>query len=201
MTTTAAIRDAIVDKVTAISGIGKVHGYERYTAQQTKLKELFESNNRILGWVARRASFRKTQLGDAVFMLRSNWELHGYMSLDDASQTEIIFDALVDLVQATLSNDPTFGGIGNYVPDYEIKAELDPVMFCGVLCHSVKINFDSLHEETSSIDQLLNDFLTLNSQYDIPAFESAAEHAKWLANPANYSTSKPELIDTLKPQE
>jgi len=70
-----------------------------------------------------------------------------------------------------------------------------------VLCHSVTINFDSLHDEHSSISELLNDFLTLNAQYDIPAFESAAEHAKWLNEPPNYSSSKPELIDNLNPQE
>lgn len=201
MTTTADIRNAIVAKLTAITGIGNVHSYERYAAQQSKLKELFEFNTRILGWVTRRASFRKTQLGDGIFTLRSNWEIHGYMSLDDAAETEILFDALVDLVQATLSNDQTFGGLGNYVPDYEIKAELEPVMFCGVLCHSVKINFDSLHEETTTIDGLLDDFLRLNAQYDIEPHETAAEHNKWLQEPADYSTSKPDLTDNIILQE
>lgn len=201
MTTTTNIRNAIVGKLTAITGIGKVHSYERYAVQQSKLKELFEFNTRILGWVARRAGFKKIAIADAIFTLRSNWEIRGYMSLDDAAETEILFDTLVDLVQLTLSNDPTFGGIGNYVPDYEIKATLEPVMFCGVLCHSVTLSFDSLHDEEASIDTALNDFLILNAQYDVPAFENAAEHAKWLANPANYSTSKPELIDIINPQE
>lgn len=201
MTTTVDIRNAIVAKLNAIVGIGKVHGYERFAVQQSKLKELFEYRSRILGWVVRRSGLKKNSIADAVFKVRSNWEINGYMSLDDADETEILFDALIDLVQLTLSNDPTFGGIADHVPDYELKVSTEPVMFCGVLCHSVTINFDTVHDEISSIESSLNDFMMLNSQYDIGKIDSPAEHAKWLNEPPNHSSSKPELIDNLNPQE
>lgn len=200
MSTTADIRNAIVAKLAAIAGIGQVHDYERYAVQQSKMKELFEYNGRILGWVVRRGGLKKAAIADAIFSVRSQWQVRGYMSLDDAAQTEILFDALVDLVQATLANDPTFG-IASWVPDYELKAELEPVMFCGVLCHSAIISFDTVHEETSVIDGVLDEFLRLNAQYDIAPHETAAEHIKWSAEPPDHSTSKPDLTDNITLQE
>lgn len=200
MSTVADIRNAIVAKLTAITGIGQVHSYERYATQQSKLKELFETNGRILGWVVRRSGFKKTAIADAIFTVRSQWQVRGYMSLDDAAQTEILFDALADLVQATLANDPTFG-IASWVPEYELKAELEPVMFFGVLCHGATISFDTVHEETTEITGVLDEFLSLNAQYDIEPHETTAEHIKWLQEPADYSTSKPDLTDNITLQE
>lgn len=200
MTTTADIRNAIVAKITAINAIGQVHGYERYAAQQSKLKELFETNGRILGWIVRRSGFKKTAIADAIFTVRSQWSVRGYMSLDDAAQTEILFDTLADLLQATLANDPTFG-IGSWVPDYELKAELEPVMFFGVLCHSATITFDTVHEETATIDGVLDEFLRLNAQYDIDPHETTAEHNKWLQEPPDHSTSNPDLTDNITIRE
>lgn len=197
MTTTVDIRTAIVAKLNAITGVGKVHSFERYANQLSELKAFYLDDDKILGWLLRRASFKKTAIADAIYSIRNNWELRGYMSLRDDKQTELLFDALVDVVQLSLSNDPTFGGIASWVENYEIKATLEPVMFCGVLCHSVTITFDSQHEETATIETALNDFLTFNGQFDIEPMVGTAEHAKWLANPANYSTSKPELTDTL----
>ena len=201
MTTTVDIRNAIITKLKAITGVGKVHNYQRYANQQSDLKAFYLDDDKILGWLLRRASFKKTAIADAIYSIRSSWELHGYMSLRDEKQTELLFDALVDLVQLKLSNDPTFGGIASWVENYELKATLEPVMFCGILCHSVTITFNSQHEETATIESALNDFLTFNGQFDIEPMVGAAEHAKWLANPANYSTSKPELTDTLNVQE
>lgn len=200
MSTTTDIRNAIVAKLAAITGIGQVHHYERFAAQQSKLKELFEHDGRILGWVVRRRGFRKISIADAIFSVRSQWSVRGYMSLDDAAQTELLFDALADLVQAKLADDPTFG-IASWVPDYELKAELDPVMFCGVLCHSVNISFDTVHEETTAIDGVLDEFLRLNAQYDITPHETAAEHDKWLQEPPDHSTSNPDLTDNITLQE
>lgn len=43
----------------------------------------------------------------------------------------------------------------------------------------------------------LDDFETFSAQYDLPPHVNATEHNKWLQEPANYSTSKPELADQL----
>lgn len=201
MTTTSQIRGAILAKVEPIPSIGPVHAYERYTSQQSKLKELYTLDGKLIGWNLRRAGFKKTALGDAIYLMRSKWELTGYMSLEDDDQTDLKFDLLCDLVQLQLSNDPTFGGLGAWPENYEINAKIEPVMFCSVLCHQAVITFDTEHEELANIDQTLEDFLTMHSQYDIKPHESKAEHEKWLKEPPNHTTSKPDLEDTTKLQE
>lgn len=204
MSMTTDIRDAIVAKLNAIVGIGKVHHYERYAVQQSKLKEFFEFDKQILGWVVRRGGFKKTMIADGIFMVRTHWQVRGYMSLDDAAESELKFDNLANLVQAVLANDPTFG-LASWVPDYEIKAELEPVMFCGILCHSADISFDTVHEETATIDGIsggaIDDFLRLNAQFDIAPHEDAIEHSKWLQEPQDLSTSNPDFTDNVNLQE
>lgn len=46
----------------------------------------------------------------------------------------------------------------------------------------------------------LKDFTTFAAAYDIEPHQPATEHAKWLKEPADYSTSKPELTDQLNPR-
>lgn len=43
----------------------------------------------------------------------------------------------------------------------------------------------------------LDDFITFDAQYDIPEHETAAEHSKWLQEPADHATSKPVLQDQI----
>lgn len=201
MTTTSDLRNAIVAKVSAVANVGQVHAYERYTAQISKLKEFYLFENQIRGWNLRRVSFTKRALADALFMVRSSWELRGFMSLDDAASTELTFDALTDLIQAKLTNDPTFGGLGAWPENYELKASLEPVMFCGILCHGATINFDTMHHEVTVIDETLDDFTTLDSQFDVEPSSGSTEHAKWLTEPPDYSTSKPEFNTTVNLEE
>lgn len=44
---------------------------------------------------------------------------------------------------------------------------------------------------------LLNGFVTFDAQYDIPPHETAAEHAKWLQEPPDYGTTKPNTEDKI----
>lgn len=43
----------------------------------------------------------------------------------------------------------------------------------------------------------LNPFVTFHADYDIPLFVSATEHAKWLAEPPDLTTSVPDAADTV----
>ena len=43
----------------------------------------------------------------------------------------------------------------------------------------------------------LAEFKTFHADYDIDPHQASTEHTKWLQEPANQSTSKPELSDTL----
>ena len=201
MTQTTQIRAAIVDCIETIPSVGKVYAYERYAAQTGKLKDLYLNDGKILGWNVRRIRFNRRSIADAVFMCRTTWQVQGYMSLDDEAESELVFDALAELVQLQLSDDPSFGGLTTWPDDYEIRAELEPVMFCGILCHSVTITFDTLHHDTSTITEQLDEFKTLHAQYDLTPHASSAEHDHWLEEPPNHSNSTPDLQQTVTLQE
>lgn len=47
----------------------------------------------------------------------------------------------------------------------------------------------------------LSDFKTFHADYDVEPHQESTEHDKWLEEPANHSTSAPELSDTLNLQE
>lgn len=200
MTTTTEIRNAIVARLMLIENIGKVHSFERFAVQASAFKALYTYNDRIHGWRVSRSGFKKTMIADGIYSMRATWELMGYLSLDDADKTELTFDELVDAVQLKIANDPMFGGLTTWIEEFEIKATFEPVMFHGVLCHSVKLTFDTEHEEMVSIDTPLDDFNLFVAQYDIEPHEAVAEYTKWLADPANYSTSKPVLVDEVQIQ-
>jgi hypothetical protein len=49
-----------------------------------------------------------------------------------------------------------------------------------------------------SIDEsVLADFVIFHGDYDIDPHQPAAEHAKWLSEPSDHSTSAPELTDSI----
>jgi hypothetical protein len=47
----------------------------------------------------------------------------------------------------------------------------------------------------------LSDFKTFHADYDVEPHQASSEHTKWLKEPADHSTSAPELSGTLKLQE
>lgn len=49
----------------------------------------------------------------------------------------------------------------------------------------------------ASLLSVMSDFKTFHADYDIEPLETAAEHSKWAEEPADYSTSKPDLQDTI----
>ena len=54
---------------------------------------------------------------------------------------------------------------------------------------------------TADIESTLADFKTFHADFDIDPHQTSTEHAKWLKEPADHSTSAPELTDQLKLQE
>lgn len=200
MTTAAEMRNAILASLADIE-LGHLHAYERYAQKRDALLKLYQNDDgRINGWNLRRPGFRKTMLSESIFLVRSNWVITGYMSLEDADMTELLLDTQADLISDTLSKDITFG-LGNWIDDYAQEAEAEPVMFCDVLCHQVKISFPTMHEQLASDNDALSDFITFAAQYDLPPHVVAAQHAKWLREPPDYSASRPELNQQIQIRE
>jgi hypothetical protein len=81
----------------------------------------------------------------------NKWRISGFLSLDDANQSEIVFDNLVEAVCDAFRADETLGGlIAGTVMDNPNVAGIQvedsgPVMFAGVLCHSARLVLYTWH--------------------------------------------------------
>lgn len=136
----APIRAAIVAKLKSVAGIGQVFGYERYAKTDKDFRELYAANDRVLGWHVRRVARRE----DAQFNeVMTDWELRGFMSLEDATASELAFDDLVDSICDAWRADPTLDGLVLYPRDTALVvpelADAGPALFAGVLCHSARL--------------------------------------------------------------
>lgn len=139
-TENAVIRRAIAEKMRTVAGVGVVHEYERYAKTERDFRALYGNNDVLLGWHIRRVS-RREKLG--FNEVECGWEIRGFRSLSDADASELAFDDLVDAVLDAFRDDVRLGGVlltprddADAVPTLQ---DSGPVMFCGVLCHSVRL--------------------------------------------------------------
>ncbi|WP_316978047.1 hypothetical protein [Shumkonia mesophila] len=146
------IRAAIKAKLESVPGIGLVHSYERYAHDQKAFRTLFETSGKVLGWLIRRVATRETSRTIGRHDVTHRWQIRGYMSLDDAAASEIAFDDLVEAGRDAFRADETLGGVvDDTVGDGDsIGLQVEdsgPVMFAGVLCHSVRLGLTTRHTQ------------------------------------------------------
>lgn len=140
------MRDSLYIAVSGVAGTGVVHKYQRFAAQESKLRELYTSGGKLRGWyITRPARWRARGDFESRFDLADTWVLRGFLALADERESEIEFDTVLDSLQDALTADPTLGGLVEYTAVSSLEAniqEAGPVMFAGVLCHSAKIVFN-----------------------------------------------------------
>lgn len=139
------IRAAIVERLAAVPGVGKVHEYQRFAAQEAPFRALFNyldpasGAGRLLGWdVHRQATLERRD--DFVHEEVLTWRLRGFMAIADAEASEHLFDTLIEAVRAAFRVDHNLAGAVAST-DYNdfCGLQLDdsgPAMFAGVLCHA-----------------------------------------------------------------
>jgi len=156
MPTLADIREAIRVRVAAISNIGKVNDYERYTTQMSELKTLYVATiagaDQLRGWHIRRTSRVETYIDLERWVVVNNWQIRGFMALDDSAGSEKTFDNLVEAVCDAFDTTPTLIADPNYAEVILDEArggvqvpESGPVMFAGVLCHAARLTLATRH--------------------------------------------------------
>lgn len=150
-------RAAICDLMRSVPDIGVVHDYERYAADLSRLKALYFSpaHQDLRGWFVRRARVRETGILQPRFLEVTNWQIRGFMSLDDDAQSELAMDDLVEALRDAFRANPTLNGtvtkIGLLPPTSERGLQLEdsgPVLFGGVLCHGVKFALTTTTERS-----------------------------------------------------
>lgn len=149
MSTVAQHRAAIVAALAAVPEIGQVHDRERYVREETQFRALYLFTppggvQQVRGWWLRRSATAERDINIARTVNEHTWDIRGYMALNDASASELEFDALIEAFRAAVRDDPTFGGVCQVgsLSDKEDATngiqvvDVGPVTFCGVLCHS-----------------------------------------------------------------
>lgn len=151
MSALATVRAALVAKLAAVPGIGQVHDFERYVGAEAKFRALFEvelgdGSKQLRGWWLRRIRAQELAIALGRSVDVNTWQIRGYMALNDDTATELVFEGLVEAFRDAVRADPTLGGVcepdpgeqgGQPAPQGVEVAEVGPVRFCGVLCHSV----------------------------------------------------------------
>lgn len=148
MSVLAIHRAAIVAQMAAIVDIGQVHAHERYLPDEGRFKAAYlftlpDTTKQIRGWWLRRVRTLERTVSTGSVMNEHTWQWRGYMSFNDAQDTELTFDELIETYRAAFRADPGLGGVCEQNPldlgqgeDGVQVVDAGPVTFCSVLCHS-----------------------------------------------------------------
>lgn len=153
----ATIRAAIKATLLGAAGTVQVHDYERYARTNNELAALYADGGRLHGWHFYREATAEEDLNNGEVRRLHRWKLRGFMSLDDADATGLLFDNEVETIATAFRQDPTLGGacLANKNLDQEfgpsgIQVEsIVPVMFANVLCHRAELSL--ITETTESV--------------------------------------------------
>lgn len=146
MSTLQAHRDAIVAVMETVTDVGHVHDRERYARDESGFRALYQftplgGEPQIRGWWIRRIQTEESSVDTGGPLNAHTWQLRGYMTFNDAAASELAFDELIERIRDAVRTDLTLGGICDLGPMDETEGvqvlDAGPVMFAGVLCHSV----------------------------------------------------------------
>lgn len=145
MNNLATVRDALGALFAGVPAIGQVHTRERYMPMESKFRALYLYTPdggvaQVRGWWLRRVATQERTLNLQRVLNVHTWQVRGYMALNDDTNTEHEFDALIEAMRDAVRADPTLGGVCMQNPADDADdglqvVESGPVMFCGVLCH------------------------------------------------------------------
>lgn len=137
-------RAALAALLAAVPGVGLVHLYEPYARTEAAFAALYAwavpgGGKQLRGWFIRRTGTRERELGVGRTLNAHTWQVRGFMALDEAGATELVFDELVEAMRLAYRTDPTLGGVAQLSPAEGVGMDVTdsrPVVFAGVLCHS-----------------------------------------------------------------
>lgn len=150
------IRAAIRAKLAGVAEIGAVHDYERYVQRANELQALYvvsiDGQDQLRGWFVRRVATIEQDLAAGAggrYVVQHTWRIRGYMALNDANASEIVFDALIEAIRDAFRADINLGGLVSSIETEDQAGigvdESEPVLFAGVLCHACRLSLKTVH--------------------------------------------------------
>ena len=104
------IRGQIKVILETVSGIGVVHGYERYSRSLAELFVLMTKNGKVNGWMIHRASTESTREVSQLVNRSHEFKIMGLYELDDVAASEVTFQALLEAIFDAFKSKNTLNG-------------------------------------------------------------------------------------------
>ncbi len=142
----AAIRTELKTVIEAVSGIGNVYDYLRYSNSEKNFKDLFKADKKINGWqITRQATSEETESQNYNNIRTHKFLIWGIYSAKDVDASEKTFQDLVEAVTAALrtagKSPQPLSGTALYVEPPQVE-KIEYRCFGGVLVHSVDISVE-----------------------------------------------------------
>ena len=160
------LRNSIKNVLMGITGIGQVYDYERFARDWSTFLAFFKNPAMnppvILGWEITKNGIGITKVAQK-FRLSHNFVIKGYLGVNDAGKSDVLFNALIlVIVQALLDAKlPGPGGSAIAMPQVD---RIEPREFGAVLCHYAEIRY-SLWDDTDLTPEQAVDFLRVTLDY------------------------------------
>lgn len=106
----ATVRAQVKTLLEAVSGIGAVHDYERFSRSPAKWLELMRSSGIVNGWEIHRAKTPSFRDNHPTMKRSHNFMISGIYELDDANESEKTFQAIIEAIYGKFRDNHTIGG-------------------------------------------------------------------------------------------
>lgn len=185
--TPETIRARIGAILAAVPGAGIVHPYERYAKTEDAFRALYmwqqpgsANPPELRGWFIRRNAIRQISDTTTQDEVQIDWQLFGFMAVQDVKQSGIVFDVLCDVVRNAFLADVELGKLldvelPNEAPIGPQLVENTFVMFAGVLCHRARFDWTTHYNTPLGVDPDappagVGEFRIFHANWDIPPF-------------------------------
>jgi len=126
-----------------VPNIGRVNEYRRAVQSEADFRALFVADGRVLAWdVTRESTISEARTVGATYE-RHLVVVRGYMGVKDADATEPTFQALIELIRATMRGKRNLNS--KVLDTTPMQARLvGAATIQGVLCHYCELTFEAI---------------------------------------------------------
>lgn len=159
----STLRAQLKNILSGITGVGKVHDYERFTADPAKFLLLFkdETSGKIFGWEITREGVKHERITQKIKATHS-FVIKGYYGLKDDAATEKTFNAIVDLIGQAFIDTKIPGSQGHSLPQV---SNIGARSFGGVLCHYAELRLGVSEIVEATPEAGMSDLLRIGLSY------------------------------------